>query len=53
MNDLVTGGVVNIGGVLLGLGVLPDFNLTSTTEDTNTHRRQEVVGRVAMLVDLR
>jgi hypothetical protein len=48
----MTSRVVHVGNVLvLELGSLPDLNFASTTENTNTHGGQEVVGSIGVVVD--
>jgi hypothetical protein len=51
-DDALTGRVVHVGDILvLELSTLPDLNLATTAEDTNTHGRQKVVGSVGVEVD--
>ena len=51
-DDALTSGIINVSSVLvLGLGTLPDFDLTSTTEHTNTHGREKVVSGIGVQID--
>lgn len=51
-DDTLTIRGVHVGDVLvLKLSTLPDLHLAATTEDTNTHSREEVVGGVGVVVD--
>jgi hypothetical protein len=51
-DDALTGRVIHVGNILvLELSTLPDLNLATTAEDTNTHGRQQVVGSVGVEID--
>jgi hypothetical protein len=51
-DDALASRVVHVGDILvLELSALPDLNLATTAEDTNTHGRQKVVGGVGVEVD--
>lgn len=51
-DDAVARRVVDVGNILvLKLSSLPNFDLASTAEDTNTHGGQQVVSGVGVVVD--
>jgi len=51
-NDLLASSVANERDVLvLSLCLLPDLDLTTASEDTNTHRGEEVVCGVGVIVN--
>jgi len=51
-NDLNALRVVDVFNILIfPLCLLPDFDLTATPDDTDSHGRQEVVSSVGVVVD--
>lgn len=50
-DDRVTRGVLRSDTILLHLRTLPDLNLATTADDTNTHGGEEVVSSVGVEVD--
>ena len=51
-HDAVAGFVLDgRRAVLLGLGALPDFDLHAAADDADSHRRQQVVRGVGVVVD--